>query len=57
MPLASFLVDRFCLGVKDAFCGFMAQGEYSERLDDEVRRRFETVALQPAAARQLIERP
>ena len=36
-------MDRFCLGVKDAFYGFMDKGEYSERLDDEVRRRFETV--------------
>jgi len=31
---ASFLVDRFCLGVKDVFCGFMAKSEYSERFYD-----------------------
>lgn len=55
VAFASFLVDRFCRGVKDAFCGFMAKSEYTERFYDEVRRRFEVVALKPAAARQLIE--
>jgi len=55
VAFASFLVDRYCLGVKDAFCGFMAKSEYLERFYDELKRRFEIVALQPAAARKLVE--
>ncbi len=55
VAFASFLVDRFSLGVKDAFCGFMAKGEYLERFYGKVSRRFEVVTLTPAAARQLVE--
>lgn len=56
VAFSSFLVDRFCLGVKDAFCGFMAKSEYMERLYDETARRFELVKLTPSAARHLVER-
>ena len=55
VAFATFLVDRYCLGVKDAFCGFMAKSEYLEQFYDELARRFEIVALEPAAARKLVE--
>lgn len=55
IAFAMFLVDRYCLGVKDTFCGFMARQEYFERVYDKVEAHGEIVALKPAAARKLVE--
>lgn len=50
-----FLVDRYCLGVKDAFCGFMARSEYFDRIYEKLDEASERVSLKPAAARKLVE--
>jgi hypothetical protein len=55
VAFAIFLVDRYCLGVKDAFGGFMARGEYFDRLYERVAATGDVVALEPAAARKLVE--
>jgi hypothetical protein len=55
VAFAAFLVDRYCLGVKDAFCGFMARGEYFERIYERVAATSDLVSLKPAAARKLVE--
>lgn len=52
---AAFLVDRYCLGVKDTFCGVKARQEYFERLYDKVVANGEIVVLKAAAARKLVE--
>ena len=55
VAFAAFLVDRYCLGVKDAFCGFMAYAEYFEKLHERVAATGDMVTLKPAAARKLVE--
>jgi hypothetical protein len=55
VAFAAFLVDRYCLGVKDAFCGFMARAEYFEKLHERVAATGDVVTLKPAAARKLVE--
>jgi hypothetical protein len=55
VAFATFLVDRYCLGVKDVFSGFMNRGEYFERLYDRIAARSEIVVLKPATARKLVE--
>jgi hypothetical protein len=52
---ALFLIDRYCLGVKDGFCGFSSKSEYYERIFDRFSRQGEIVTLKPAAARKLVE--
>jgi hypothetical protein len=55
VAFGAFLVDMYCLGVKDAFYGVMAHSEYQERLLDGMFRRFDTTNLEPEAARKLVE--
>lgn len=50
-----FLIDRYCLGVKDAFCGFMPRSEYFDKIYERVAATGDVVRLQPAAARKLVE--
>jgi hypothetical protein len=50
-----FLIDRYCLGVKNVYCGFMARGEYFERLYEQIAASDDLVRLMPAAARKLVE--
>ena len=49
-----FLVDVFCLGVKDAFFSVRPQGEY-ESFIEEIREREGLKPAEPACAVKLIE--
>jgi hypothetical protein len=50
-----FLVDRYCLGVKDLFWGAARRAEYDRNLYNRMFRDRQPVALEPAYARKLIE--
>jgi len=50
---AFFLVDVFCLGVKDAFYDVMSPAEYDEKLASLQHETFR--ALHPTCARKLVE--
>jgi hypothetical protein len=50
-----FLVDRYCLGVKDALCGFTERSNYFDNLYERFATDGNAVALQPAEARKLVE--
>ncbi len=50
-----FLVDRFCLGVKDGFCGILSRSEYFEKVYENIVDRGTIVPLTPASARKLVE--
>ncbi len=52
---AVFLVDVYCLGVKNAFSGIRFRSEYQEDLYDSFRDRFEVINVKPEYARKLIE--
>lgn len=55
VAFAAFLVDRYCLGVKDTHCGFFARGEYFEKIYVRIAESSDLVNLKPAAARKLVE--
>jgi hypothetical protein len=50
-----FLVDMYCLGVKDAFANIVPRDAYQEDLYDKLADRSELIPLVPAAARKLVE--
>lgn len=53
MSTAVFLVDVFCLGIKDAFSARLSPAEYAQRL---AHLQYETFTpIQPACARKLVE--
>jgi len=55
VAFAVFLVDVYCLGVKDAWSGIPSRLEYDETLYGKIRRQSEIVSVKPAYARKLIE--
>lgn len=50
---AMFLVDSYFLGIKDSYTNIDSPGDYSDRLDDWIRKQSDHSA--PADARKLIE--
>jgi len=50
-----FLVDRFCLGVKDIIWGVARRTDYELGVYDRLYRDYRAVPLEPAYARKLIE--
>ncbi len=52
---AIFLVDRYCLGVKDAMSGFVGQTEYESKFVRPARSNFGMRKLSPADVRKLVE--
>jgi hypothetical protein len=50
-----FLVDLYCLGVKDVHMGYSQRGAYENSIYDPMRRDFSIEALAPQCARKLIE--
>jgi hypothetical protein len=50
-----FLVDMYCLGVKNAFANILPLEEYQDRLYDRLADRSEMIPLKPEAARKLVE--
>ncbi len=55
VAFAMFLVDIYCLGVKDAFGDILPRGTYKEKLLDRLDEQYEMVGIAPAAARKLVE--
>jgi hypothetical protein len=52
---AGFLVDVYCLGVKNAYSGIRSRLEYEEKLYHHLRDRSELINVKPESARKLIE--
>jgi hypothetical protein len=52
---AMFLVDVYCLGVKDAFVNFGSRPHYEKTLYDTLQMRYKLVHLRPECARKLVE--
>jgi hypothetical protein len=50
-----FLVDRYCLGVKNAFADVAGRFAYEDRIVGKLRSQFSVKDLSPAAARKLVE--
>ena len=50
-----FLVDRYCLGVKNALADVTSQSTYDQEIARKMRSEFTSKELPPAAARKLIE--
>ncbi len=51
---AGFLIDRYCLGVKDAFGGVRPRGEY-QRMIEKTSRNLDVKPIDPADLRWLVE--
>jgi hypothetical protein len=55
VAMAVFLVDRSCLGVKDAFGHILGGAEYERRFVGEMRSQFSVRDVSPATVRKLVE--
>jgi hypothetical protein len=55
VAVAVFLVDRYCLGVKDAFGAVLGRSSYDERFVRQTRAQFVMQDVTPAAARKIVE--
>src|ERR1700722_12170737 len=55
VAFAVFLVDAYCLGVKDAMSGVIERSEYDTRIAGRMRSEFGSQDVTPAAARKLVE--
>jgi hypothetical protein len=55
VAFAVFLMDRYCLGVKDAMADVNGRFTYDKRVTREWRGRFTTKDMDPASARKLVE--
>jgi len=55
VALASFLVDRYCLGVKDAFARIMTKAEYKGKFLPHLEGNCDLIEVEPATARKLVE--
>ena len=53
--LSNFLVDRYCLGVKDCFAKFVYPSQYQEMLDGMTARGREFMRIDAPSARRLVE--
>jgi hypothetical protein len=51
---AMFLVDMYCLGVKDALGDVVSRGEY-RKMHRQLVEKYDVVSLQPADLRKLVE--
>jgi hypothetical protein len=54
LALAKFLLDMFCLGVKDAFLATVTRAEYAQRVTDW-RAKEHLQPMDPACFRKLVE--
>lgn len=55
VAFAMFLLDLYCLGVKDAMFDIGERGHYDRQMYGRMTGAFATVTLEPACARKLIE--
>ena len=56
MDFAIFLMDRHCLGVKNAMAGITSRFDYDSRIVQGMQRQFSSRPISPSAARNLVER-
>jgi hypothetical protein len=54
VAFAVFLVDRYCLGVKDAIVEVVPRATYDRRIMGELLSRFQAKNMAPAAARKVV---
>lgn len=54
IAMAAFLVDAFCLGIKDAFIKLVDESQYRETVEG-MRLRDEMSSVHPTCARKLVE--
>lgn len=52
---SNFLVDRYCLGVKDCFARFVFPSQYQEMLEGMTARGMEYMRIDAPSARRLVE--
>jgi hypothetical protein len=55
VAFAVFLVDVYCLGVKDVFMNIVPRAAYDRELHGKMARQFTLQPLKPACARKLVE--
>jgi len=55
VAFAMFLVDMYCLGVKDAFFDVVPRAVYEKRIYGKLPGKYEMVDLEPETARKLVE--
>ncbi len=55
VAVGTFLVDRFCLGVKDAFGQILGRATYNERYLRDLRKKMQMHDARPEDARKLVE--
>jgi hypothetical protein len=55
IAVAIFLVDRYCLGVKDALVAIVTPSRYQSEFVRKMRSQFSSRELSPAAVRKLVE--
>jgi hypothetical protein len=55
VAVAVFLVDRYCLGVKNAMAEIVGQATYETQFIRKMRSKFEPRAVSPATARKWVE--
>jgi hypothetical protein len=55
IAFATFLVDRYCLGVKDAMTTILTRSEYESKIVHKMRQQFTSEEVTPAAARKIVE--
>jgi hypothetical protein len=55
VAFVSFLVDVYCLGVKDVMFDVVSRSRYDSQIFRKIHERFEPAHLEPADARKLIE--
>ena len=55
VAFAVFLLDVYCLGVKDVTCGFMPRNRYDREMYSRMLGDYQIVELRPEAACKLIE--
>lgn len=55
VAVAVFLVDRYCLGVKNAYADILGRFSYDSKYVRQQRNRFPAQDVEPAKARKLVE--
>lgn len=54
IAIATFLIDRYCLGIKDAWCDVVSRFEYEDRVR-RMGRKLDMQDMPPAGVRKLVE--
>lgn len=55
MAFVVFLVDRYCLGVKNVIMAIAPRAHYQKNMYDKLAEHYELIPLKPECARKLVE--